>query len=264
MSVILFFERIMIMIYETIDMRSQVLVFLATYNEALNIEKILDLLLILPIKVDILVVDDNSPDGTSEKIREIQTKCSQIKLITRPAKLGLGSAHKFAINYALENNFDFLVTMDADLSHNPADIPRFLQFSNEVDFIIGTRWGANGSCSYIGVRRLLSKSANRIAKVALRTSLTEYTSSFRVFNRRALAILNKKKPIDDGYAFFIETIAILNQNNLQMREIGIDFQDREQGKSKIPKYQVFVSSKVIIKYLISLRINIPRLLNQGK
>ena len=131
------------MIFETIDLRSQVLVFLATYNEALNIEKILDLLLSLPIRVDILVVDDNSPDGTSEKIRDIQTKCSQITLITRPAKLGLGSAHKFAINYALENNFDFLVTMDADLSHDPADIPRFLQFSHEVDFVIATRWGAN-------------------------------------------------------------------------------------------------------------------------
>lgn len=259
MSAIIFFVRIMIMPEKSIDLRSRVLVFLATYNEALNIEKILNLLLTLPIKVEILVVDDNSPDGTSDKVRDFQAKRSQIHLITRPAKLGLGSAHKFAINYALENQFDFLVTMDADLSHNPADIPRLLQFSKNADFIIGTRWGINGSCNYTGIRRLLSKYANRIAKIALRTSLTEYTSSFRVFNRKSLTLLNLKQPLDDGYAFFIETIAILNQNSIEMREIGIDFQDREHGKSKIPKYQVFVSSRVIIKFLISPRIKFLRI-----
>jgi dolichol-phosphate mannosyltransferase len=112
------------------------LVFLATYNEALNIEKICNLILRLPINLDLLVVDDNSPDGTAVILRQIQEVDARLIIVIRSGKLGLGSAHKEAFTYASCLKYKYLVTLDADLSHNPADIPKLLEAIKGKDFIM--------------------------------------------------------------------------------------------------------------------------------
>ena len=230
------------------------LVFLATYNEALNIEKICNLILRLPINLDLLVVDDNSPDGTAVILRQIQEVDTRLIIVIRSGKLGLGSAHKEAFTYASGLKYKYLVTLDADLSHNPEDIPKLLEAIQGKDFIIGTRWGEGGKCNYEGVRRILSKQANKLARIALASDLTEFTSSFRVFNSKSIDLLSARPPSDDGYAFFIETIYTLQTNDMKTGEVGIYFEDRIFGKSKIPKMQVLISGFVILKLYFRTRV----------
>ena len=140
--------------------------------------------------------------------------------------------------------------MDADLSHLPTQLHRFLNSNNQADFIIGTRWGI-GSCNYKGVRKVLSYSANRIARIILGTGLTEYTSSYRSFSPKALSTLRDNPPRIDNYGFFIETIAILFHEKISLSEVPIDFHDRTIGTSKIPGNQIFVSALLLLKIGLS-------------
>ena len=228
----------------------KLLIFTATYNEVGNIEDWYSRVRSAAPNSIILIVDDNSTDGTSEIIRNLMMRDSNLNAITRPFKLGVGSAHQLAFSYAYENGFEFLITLDADLSHQPEEIRSFLDVANTYDFIIGTRRNG-GSSEYSGYRLWVSVLGNVVAQILLPTGLTEYTTSFRFFNRSALTILSKSTSSSNGYAFFMEVIEVLNSAGLRLGEIPINFKTRFAGESKIPANQIWLSALALIKLVIN-------------
>jgi dolichol-phosphate mannosyltransferase len=226
---------------------SKVLIFTATYEEVENIGAwIRDVALACPDD-DILIVDDSSPDGTGELISELQANYPQITLISRAGKNGLNTAHVLAMAYARDHEYDVLVTMDADGSHQPHQIPLLLNrlALGDVDFVIGTRT-AGGTHQAKMTRRILSRGANTAARVLLPAGITEYTTSFRAFSPAALDVLNRAEFSSSGYAFFIECIEILHRAGIRFAEVPIDFMDRTGGRSKIPKSQIFSSMSALV------------------
>lgn len=222
------------------------LICTATFNEAGNIPEWYSRTRAVAPEADLLVVDDGSPDGTADVVRSLQETDPGLHLIERPGKGGLGSAHRTAMLFALENRYDLLITMDADLSHQPEQLPPFLQLVPEYDFVIGTRSG-EGGCDYTGVRKFLSLAGNRAARLMIPTGLTEYTTSMRAFSPRALEILFSQGVRDDGYAFFMEVVETLHQAGLRMTEVPIHFMDRTRGQSKIPKHQIWLSASTLMR-----------------
>ena len=201
---------------------------------------------------DILIVDDASPDGTGEVIREIAALDPSVTLIERSGKLGLGSAHKIAFEYAYVHDYDALLTLDADLSHEPEQLVELLNALQGCSFVIGTRWG-DGSSDYTGTRRFISWMGNWMARHLLRASVSEYTTSMRAFDQTALECLVSNPPQDDGYAFFMEVVAQLHRSGLNLQEVPIRFHDRTHGKSKIPRGQIIVSSARLLSLAIARR-----------
>lgn len=224
----------------------RVLVFTATYNEAGNIAEWYSRVKSTLPDVSILVVDDSSPDGTADLLRQLATSDEKFDLIVREGKLGLGSAHRLAISYALKNNFDVLITMDADLSHQPEELERFIPAIASHDFVIGTRSG-EGKTDYTGFRKFISWAGNTAARTCIPTGLTEYTTSMRAFNRRALEVLRQSDVRDDGYAFFMEVVYFLHEAGLNLTEVPIHFLDRLHGTSKIPRSQILVSAATLTR-----------------
>lgn len=226
--------------------RSRVLVSTATFNEAGNIPEWYSRMRAVLPNVDLLVIDDSSPDGTADVVRSLQDVDVRLHLLVRPAKGGLGSAHRRAMVYALENEYDVLITMDADLSHQPEQLPQFIDKIQDFDFVIGTRSG-EGSCDYTGVRKFLSLAGNRAARLMIPTGLTEYTTSMRAFSPRALEALFTQGIRDDGYAFFMESVEILYRSGCTMTEVPIHFMDRTRGQSKIPRHQIWLSASTLAR-----------------
>lgn len=229
-----------------------VVVFTATYDEAQNIGTWLDGVESAAPRAHILVIDDNSPDGTGRILDARSESNPSLTVIHRAGKSGLASAHLQAMRWTIENGFDALVTMDADGSHLPAQIPRLLAALSGVDFVIGTRY-RGGSHQAGTFRRILSSGANGLARVILPTGLSEYTTSFRAFDRRALEVLVNSDFVSGGYAFFVECVELLHQSGLAMTEVPIDFVDRTHGSSKIPKSQIFMSVEALVSMGIRRR-----------
>ncbi len=220
------------------NMAPRILVFTATYNESQNITLLVEGIWKGIPGADILVVDDNSPDGTGGVIDHLASLHSQLKVIHRPGKLGLGSAHYIAMLYAIKNQYDILVTMDADLSHDPADIPRLISKLDGVHFVIGSRYTKGGSCDYTGYRKHLSVIGNFVARALTGIPLHEFTTSFRVFDVTALSKMKFNWIGNFGYSFFLETVFRLNQAGLKVREEPVHFYNRHTGVSKIPKLEI--------------------------
>ena len=224
---------------------ARILVFTATYDEARNAPTWVMGVRAAAPEADLLVVDDDSPDGTGAILDGLAGDQPTLTVIHRPGKSGLASAHLVAMNYALEHGYDTLITMDADGSHLPAQIPRLLEHIPSSDFVIGTRY-RGGSHRAGALRRLLSAGANGLARVILPTGLSEYTTSFRAFDRKALQVLVDAHFTTGGYAFFVECIEILHGSDLRMSEVPIDFVDRTHGSSKIPKSQILMSVEALV------------------
>jgi len=217
----------------------KILVFSATYNESGNIEKLVDSIWKEVPSADILIVDDNSPDGTGELLDEMAAKHPKLKPIHRPGKLGLGSAHHLAMIYAIQNQYDALITMDADLSHDPKDIQPLLEKLVDSDFVIGSRYMKGGHCDYDGYRKNISVLANIAARNLLSIPLHEFTTSFRAFRVKKLETVNFTKMHNQGYSFFMESVYRLHQAGLQIGEVPIHFYNRFSGSSKIPPLEIF-------------------------
>ena len=217
------------------------LIFTATYNERDNIGWWIQEVAKARPSSDILIVDDNSPDGTGELISEMSSEFPQITLHSRVGKLGLSSAHLYALQYAYENDYDVLVTMDADGSHLPSQIPRVAGGLDNAQFCIGTRTHG-GTHQVKKSRHLLRHGANTIARVLQPMGLPEYTTSFRAFSRQAMKAVLSHEYGFSGYAFFIECLEGMHQQGIVMAERPIDFLDRQGGVSKIPKNQIVVSA----------------------
>jgi dolichol-phosphate mannosyltransferase len=217
----------------------RLLVFTATYNERHNIGVLLKGIWDAAPQAHVLVVDDNSPDGTGTLLDEIARSESRLTVIHRPAKLGLGTAHHLAMLFALRRGFDTLITMDADLSHDPQDIPRLTASLANADFVIGSRYAKGGSSGYSGYRHFVSAAANRAARLLLRLPVHEFTTSFRAFRVSRLSAVNFAKMHNAGYSFFMESVYRLHQAGFRLAEIPITFHDRVAGESKIPRNEIF-------------------------
>tara|TARA_B100000003_G_scaffold207659_1_gene225783 strand:- start:59 stop:769 length:711 start_codon:yes stop_codon:yes gene_type:complete len=224
-------------------MYKKILIFTATYNEKENIEN-----LILKIKANIpechiLIIDDNSPDGTSIVIENLKKKVKDLYLIKRKEKSGLDSAHKIAYSYALENDFDFLITMDADFSHDPIVLPEFLNKLNKNPFVLGSRYIEGGKCLMTGRRLIMSRLGNLMIKTFSKVNSNEFTNSYRGFNLKNLKDFNLNDVKNKGYSFFMGTLFELDQKKIPIKEIPIIFKDREKGESKIPKFEIIRTLK---------------------
>jgi len=221
-----------------------VLVFTATYNEADNIVTLVEEVLAALPGSEMLVVDDNSPDGTGEILERLRAENPRLHVIHRPGKNGLGSAHKLAIKYALAQGYQALVTMDADFSHDPKYLPEMMRQLEHAEFVIGSRYAPGGSCEYPPSRVLLSRGANTLARALLGIPVHETTTSYRGFRRSLLERMDIDAIRSDGYSYFVESINhvshILGKGGSAegMAEFPIRFVDRRAGTSKISKKEV--------------------------
>ena len=220
-------------------MKNKILIFTATYNEAENIENFLNLIEELNLALDILLIDDNSPDNTWRKIQEYSKNKENIHLIIRNKKEGLDTAHKIAYEYSIKNNYDFLITLDADMSHNPKMIPEFIEELKTNAFVLGSRYIKGGKNSMKKTRLLLSYLGNKFIKFIFKIDCNEFTTSYRGFNLKKLDNFSLKNVVSQGYSFFMETVYQIHSRGFVIKQIPIHFADRKVGKSKISKIELF-------------------------
>ena len=220
-------------------MKNKILIFSPTYNESENIIKLLNKVDQLNINADVLIIDDNSPDKTWKIVQEYSKDKKNINLIIRNNKEGLDTAHKIAYKYSIANNYQFLITLDADLSHDPKKIPEFINELKINAFVIGSRYMKGGECDMKGLRLLLSYFGNKFIKFIFNIDCDEFTSSYRGFNLNKLKDFDLKNVSSRGYSFFMETLYQISNKGIFIRQIPIYFKDRKKGKSKIPKIEIF-------------------------
>ncbi len=226
---------------------SNTLIFAPTYNERDTIERLLDALLSLENHCDVLIVDDGSTDGTIDVLSARAAAESRLRVIVRSAKFGIGSAHKFGWAHAREHNYARIVTLDADLSHDPADVPRLLAALDAgADAAFASRFAPGGQLDYRRWRLFLSRSGNRAARWLLRLPITEYTTSLRAAWLDRIPREAVEGVPNEGYSFFLTCAVRFVRQGLKITEIPIHFHDRQDGVSKIATAEIF---KCIINLL---------------
>ena len=228
--------------------KMKVFVIIPTYNEKENIGGLTGRILALPIAAEVVVVDDNSPDGTGALLDSLKATERRLHVIHRAGKLGLGTAHVAGLKYAIEHNADFAVTMDADFSHDPSYIPALVQTAQKFDLSIGSRYvdggGAENSPFH---RRLLSRAANMFAKAALGLKTSDCTAGFRCYKVQTLKTADLEGIFSNGYSFLIEMLYRLQRLGFSVGEIPIRFIDRELGASKISRNEIFKALYTVIR-----------------
>ena len=219
-------------------MNKKFLISIPTYKESENIEKLIKKIFSLVKNIKILIINDFSDDDTKNIIKKFGNK---VELIERPKKLGLGTAHILSMLYAIKNKYKFLITMDADFSHDPKYLNSLIKYAGKNNFVIGSRFYKNGKSDYTGLRKYISILGNFIAKKFLNINCNELTTYFRVYSVNNL----KKLPYNylnvEGYSLGVRTIWMLSKLQSNLIEIPIHFKDRNKGKSKIPKLQIITS-----------------------
>jgi len=214
------------------------LVVIPTYNEIDNIKDFINQ--IIKINVDILIVDDNSPDGTGDLVQKLSENSSQVNLLKRSGKLGLGSAYREGFKWGLNEGYKYLIEMDADFSHSFSDLNNILQNSKNFDVVIGSRYiPGGGSNGWDFKRKLLSSYANKLSKVLLRSKINDMTSGFRSYSSEALNEINYFSTKSDGYSFQIEMTIRSIEKKLSIKEVPIIFTERSLGNSKMSKKIVY-------------------------
>lgn len=220
-------------------MQSPTLVIVPTYNEAHNITKLIESVLALREPMDLLVIDDGSPDGTAALVKDLKPKYNErLFLITRPGKQGLGTAYVEGFKFALERDYTYICEMDADFSHNPEDLPRLVTKvkENEVDVAIGSRY-KNG-ISIINwplTRLILSYGANMYARFITGLPVFDTTAGFKCIHRKVLEGISLDRISSNGYAFQIELHFRAWKAGFSIEEVSIIFREREEGVSKMSK-----------------------------
>ena len=229
------------------SIEKKILVFTATFNELDNIKELVLAIKEQPSDPHILIIDDNSPDGTSEEIKKLQNNFKNLFLIKRSEKLGLDSAHKEAYEFALKNNYDLLITMDADLSHDPNELVNFIRNLEEFPIVLGSRYIKGGKCLMRYRRLMLSKYGNLIIKFIFQLDCNEFTTSYRGFNLKKLNNFHLNLIKTTGYSFFMGTVYEIFKQKFKVKEIPIIFKDRKKGHSKIPRVEIL---RTIINILV--------------
>lgn len=217
-------------------MTERALVVVPTYNERKNLESIAPLILAQDPRIELLVVDDNSPDGTGDLADEMAAQDPRIHVLRRAAKEGLGKAYLAGFRWALAEGFDYIFEMDADFSHDPKYLPAFLQVVERADLVIGSRYktGVN-VINWPMSRLLLSYLANIYARWVTGLPLSDATGGFKCFRRVVLDTLNLDRIESNGYAFQIEMSYRAWKKGFRLIEVPIVFVDRVEGQSKMNK-----------------------------
>ena len=211
-----------------------------TYNERKNISELISRVLSSYDGIDILVVDDNSPDGTAHVVKEIIQKDKRVHILERSGKLGLGTAYCAGFQWALENGYDRIIQIDADMSHNPNDIVHLLSESKKFDVVIGSRYINGVNVVNWPLRRLiLSYTANLYAQIITGLPIKDATGGFKCFRGRVLETIDLSKITSEGYSFQIEMNFISWVKGFKIKEIPIIFSDRTVGESKMSKGIIF-------------------------
>ncbi|WCJ60421.1 polyprenol monophosphomannose synthase [Fontisphaera persica] len=215
-------------------MAAEVLVVVPTYNERDNLPPLIGRLLALPLPVDVLVVDDNSPDGTGELADELAQKHPQVHVLHRREKDGLGRAYCAGFEWALARNYAFVIQMDGDFSHDPAAIPDFVRTAQEADLVIGSRYSKGIRVINWPLKRLiLSLGAAQYVRWITGMPVTDPTGGYKCFRRTALQAVDWKTIHSNGYSFQVEVTHKIWRQGLRVAEIPIIFTDRFQGTSKM-------------------------------
>lgn len=224
----------------------RVLVVVPTYNERDNLASLAPAILALGREFHLLVVDDGSPDGTGELADELAAADPRVTVMHRPGKAGLGPAYIAGLTAGMNRGFDYLATMDADHSHDPADLPRLLAATHEggADVAIGSRWTAGGSTSGWPLgRRLLSRGGSTYVRLVLGVPLRDATAGFKCMRRSSLAALEIDTIGSSGYAFNIEVNFRATLRGFRIAEVPIVFTERRSGASKM-------SSRIVAEALL--------------
>ncbi|HPW24445.1 MAG: polyprenol monophosphomannose synthase [Candidatus Syntrophosphaera sp.] len=222
------------------------LLIIPTYNEIANIKNIITASLSQSPDLYILVIDDNSPDGTAKAVKEMMENEPHINLIERPKKMGLGSAYVQGFKYALNNDYDYVLEMDADFSHNPADLPRLLEAAKKYDVVIGSRYCQGVNIINWPFRRLLiSYFASKYVRIITGMPIKDPTSGFKCFRRRVLEAIDLDSILSDGYAFQIEMNFRAWVKGFTIYEIPIVFTERRDGVSKMSRQIVWEAAWMV-------------------
>ena len=215
-------------------MAEKALVVVPTYNERENIERLIAAVVETGPQVAMLVVDDNSPDGTAKLVEDLAARDNRVHILHRPGKLGLGSAYLAGFRYALERDYQLIFEMDADFSHDPRYLKDFLAASREADLVIGSRYisGIN-VVNWPMSRLLLSYGASIYTRIITGMPVKDPTAGFKCFRREVLQALDLDKIQSDGYSFQIEVDFKVWRKKFRIKEIPIVFVDRHSGTSKM-------------------------------
>jgi len=215
-------------------MSRDALVIVPTYNERENLEPLVGRLLRLPASVDLLVVDDNSPDGTGEVAERLASAQSSVHVLHRPGKEGLGRAYCAGFAWALARPYQFILEMDGDFSHNPDDIPAFLSAAEQADLVLGSRYARGIRVINWPLNRLLlSLSAGKYVRWVTGMPFSDPTGGYKCFRRTALETIDLDRVHSNGYSFQIELTHRIWRQGLRVVEVPIVFTDRFQGSSKM-------------------------------
>jgi dolichol-phosphate mannosyltransferase len=222
------------------------LVIIPTYNERENIDPMISKLLSLPYGLDVLVVDDNSPDGTAGLVEQWTAKSERVHLLRRPGKMGLGSAYRDGFRYALEHGAEYVFEMDADFSHDPEAIGEFLNAAQDADIVLGSRY-LNGVTvvNWPLSRLILSYSANVYTRIVTGLPLADATGGFKCFRRRALEGVRLDRVKSEGYSFQIEMSFRCWKRGFRIKEIPILFVDRRAGESKMSRRIIWEAAGMV-------------------
>jgi dolichol-phosphate mannosyltransferase len=206
----------------------------ATYNEDANVRVLIPEVFSVVPEAQLVVVDDASPDGTGQRVDEMARRNPRIHPIHRPGRLGYASAHRQAMGYVLDHGGEAVVTMDADLSHSPAHVPELLRALEGADVAIGSRYVSGaGTRNWPWNRRLLSRTANALARLGLGLKVRDCTSGFRAYRGTVLRGLRLERFRSEGYCFLEELLLACHLAGAKMAEVPITFAERRAGRSKM-------------------------------
>ena len=236
-------------------MSSKVLVIVPTYNERDNLTPLAERLLALPRPVDLLIVDDNSPDGTGKLADELAARHPSIHVLHRAEKSGLGRAYCAGFLWALERDYEFILEMDGDFSHNPADIPKFIEAARESELVLGSRYSNGVRVINWPLRRLLlSMGAAKYVRIVTGLPVTDPTGGFKCFRRHALKSIDLHAVRSNGYSFQIELTHKIWRQGMTIVEVPIIFTDRFQGSSKMSGHIVWEAIWMVWRLLFQNRL----------
>lgn len=224
------------------------LIVIPTYNESENVPRLIPKILEQDSMFEVLVVDDNSPDGTADLVRAMQKDNNRVHLLERPGKLGLGTAYVAGFKYALANGFDYIFEMDADFSHDPKALTLLLRKMENYDLVIGSRYISGVNVVNWPMRRLiLSYSANIYTRFITGMPVRDATGGFKCYRRKVLESIDLDSLKSNGYAFQIETNFLTWKHGFRICEIPIIFIDRRVGISKMSKHIVYEAAWMVWK-----------------
>ncbi len=224
-------------------------VVVPTFNEADNLPELVAQIMALPVPISMIVVDDNSPDGTGRLADGYAEQLpGRVYALHRPGKLGLGTAYIAGFRRAFELGARRVMTMDADFSHHPRYIPAMIALSREKDVVIGSRYVPGGGTLHCTLkRRLLSWSANFVTRAALGLHARDTTAGFRLYRREVLDSIALDRIFSSGYSFLVEMLFLVQRAGWQIGEVPIVFEDRRAGTSKISRKEVYRASYTVAR-----------------